>query len=199
MRSKGAAKPRISEGKSTYWKRKKRQPVQKRASEKNLSRRNKMLSVLYLLLSEKYCNSEGVSLKELMSGLSPPLSDWSSTAINLSPCGLTSVTGGKATAVFSPVRFAVGEQLARFAPCSSTGPQSRHLLKRNGERQMANPVWLGHLSRSRDTWGPVAGSVPDLLGDFSQVCPSPCTCISLYSIAETVSAVPDRAGLRPCK
>lgn len=109
-----------------------------------------MLSVLYILLSGKYCSSEGVFIKELRSGLSPPLSDRSTTADNLISCGLTSPIRGEASAVFSPVSFAVGEQLARFAPCSSPGLKSRHLPKRNGERQMANAVWLGHLSRS---WG----------------------------------------------
>lgn len=37
----------------------KRQPVKKTASEDSLSRKNRMLSNLYIILSENYSNSEG--------------------------------------------------------------------------------------------------------------------------------------------
>lgn len=59
------------------------QLVKKRASEKNLSRKNKMLSILYIILSENYSNSKGPFIKELISVLSPLLSDWRTSVMFL--------------------------------------------------------------------------------------------------------------------
>lgn len=38
----------------------------KKVSEKNLIRKNKMLSILFIILSENYSTSEGAFLKELI-------------------------------------------------------------------------------------------------------------------------------------
>ena len=81
----------------------------------------------------------GAFRKELISGLSPLLSDWS-TSITFLLITLSLVVSDKRQnkAVFSPVMFAVGKQLAKLVPCSSTDLKSGHLPKRNGERRMAS-------------------------------------------------------------
>lgn len=55
---------------------------------------------------------------------------------------------------------------------------------------------LGHGDKVQGHLGACAGSVPDLLGNFSRVCSSPSPCISLQSTAETISSAPDgRTGV----
>lgn len=100
-------------GTSTYWE-EKRQPDKKRVSEKNLIRKKKMLSLLLIILSENYRNHEEVFLKELISVLSPPWSERSTSVLFLPitsfiSCGLTSLVRGKEHVEFSPFVFAVGK------------------------------------------------------------------------------------------